>query len=148
MKRKVTNISRIVRILACLVRQPITEMVNEGLFESMETRPIDNFYCKHNVRINGRKWLAPLYRPTLGTIALKPGTFLAVRSNGSTYDLEYVDSKSKESVTYTVAAQEWREKRHYFYQLPPHRFKGSIGDAVRHLNQLKRSIYESDPTRS
>jgi hypothetical protein len=134
-----TTVAKIVKILSRLLEEPIPEMVRDGFFRGMDLRPIHTYRNKHSARVVGRKWLAPLYRPVLGAFTAKPGMFFYVRENKRFCDVEFVDKASGEAVIYTIAAQEWREKQGYFELIPPDRFKGSLGDFVRHITQLRRS---------
>lgn len=126
-------------VISKLVSSTPADMVQAGFLASIEERQINNFRSNYLVKLTGRKWLAPLYRPTLSTFTIKKNTFIAVRSNKKTCDVEFVEAG--ESVTFTMKAQDWREKSHYFLLIPPERLRGSLADNVRQIKELRRSAY-------
>jgi hypothetical protein len=133
-----TSAAKLVSVIAKLVRRPVRELVQDNFLSGMDSIPIHHYRSGHLVRIVGRKWLAPLYRPVLSTFVIRPGTFVAVRINGkASVDLEYVDA-SGESTTYTVKGQEWREKEPYFTLMPPERFRGSLGEVVELIMKTRK----------
>lgn len=133
-----TSAAKLIRVISKLVKQPIRELIADGLLNSMESQNISNYRCQYTTKLVGRKWLAPLYRPLLSTFQVKEKTFIAVRYNKKTVDIEYVETASGESTTYTVKGQEWREKEPYFVLIPPERFRGSLGDVVRLIRQSRK----------
>jgi hypothetical protein len=131
------SIGKLIKVIASLVRSTEREIIADGFLKAMDSVTIDNYYCKYSTKLNGRKWLAPLYRPILSPFRVRAKMFVAVRANGKAFDLEYVD-ESGESVTYTVTGQEWREKEGYFIKLPPERFRGDLGHVVDLLTKMRK----------
>lgn len=135
MKHK--SLFKMLKVIGKLVSSSPQDLIVDGFLVSMEERPINNYRAKYAVKLNGRKWLAPLYRPVLSTFNIKVNTFIAVRSNSKTCDIEYIDGV--ESVTFTMKTQEWREKSPYFLLIPPERLRGPLADTVRQIYELRRS---------
>jgi hypothetical protein len=131
------SVLSILKIISKLVKSTPSEMVEDGLLVGIEQRSIVNFRANYNVKLSGRKWLAPLYRPVLNTFQVKKGTFLAARLNKKSVDLEFVEGN--DSVTYTVKMQDWKEKEGYFLLIPPARLHGGLADNLKKIYELRRN---------
>lgn len=134
---KTKNTIKIVKVLAKLLRHDVSELLEGNLLSGIENVTIAVYRCKHPVSIVGRKWLAPKHRPIVSTFVFKPKSFIAIRDNKKTVDIEFINGE-KEPVVFTSLAQEWREKVHYFLQLPPERFKGSLQETVNTILRYRK----------
>jgi hypothetical protein len=129
---KNTKEARLMHVLAKLVRFSIKEALASDFLGGILTVPISSYRANYDVSLTGRKWLAPLYRPTVGTVKVRAGTFVTVREGKRSADVEIG------SDTYTVKIQDWREKSPYFLHIPNNRFRGKLSAVVKQIYEARR----------
>lgn len=131
------SITKIIKVIAKLVGQPIRDIIEGGFLEGVDCVPINLYRASFNIKIKGRRWLAPLHRLPLSTFEIKQGTFIVLRKNGRSCDMEF-SNEGKDTEVYTLLAQEWREKEGYFMLIPQERLKGSLADNVAQITRYRR----------
>lgn len=125
-------LSSLVQVISKLVKRPVKDMLEEDFLGAVAGVAIHTYRANYLVKLNGRKWLAPLYRPVVSTFAIKKGTFIIVRDNNRSVDIEVGGE------VYTASAQEWREKEGYFLKIPINRVSGRLGNTVKQILQARK----------
>lgn len=135
-------VSQIIKVIAKLVKTSTKDMLQAGFLNSVESAPITTYRANCLVRLVGRKWLAPLYRPYGSSFVVKKGAFLTVRENGRTADIEGIIQG--ETTTITMKTQDWNEKKAYFLQIPANRLRGRLAMTVRQLIKARKQREKQD----
>lgn len=128
--------AQLLKVIARLVKQDAKELLNSDFLGVMSSAAITTYRANYNVKINGRRWLAPLYRPLTTTFNIKKGSFITVRENRTTVDVD--STADGEAVVFTVKLQDWKEKQGYFLEIPSNRIRGRLAITVKHIIRARK----------
>ena len=141
----------IIKIIAKLVNYDPNDMLAENFLMHIEKVPINFYKSKVDTLLRGRKWIAPLYKPSAGSWNIRAGQYIMARIFKRTVDVEFIDEVKKENIVITMLKRDWREKVGYFYFIPAARLRGGLGDVVNNLIRVKRGYghkYGNKPFRT
>lgn len=130
------SVGALIKVVAKLVRMSTRDMIAADFLGAVGSAQIDTYRANYDVKLLGRKWFAPLYRPYASTFEVKKGQFITVRENKYTVDID--GTFGGEILTFTSMLQDWKEKRHYFLHIPSNRLRGRMSAVIKQLIQARK----------